>query len=278
MVNIKRFQQDRLLSNQGIRTILDRIWFRAHELAGRIAWCPKQNCHGAKGFIVGSNELTYHGEVGDNNPVSISCQLCGTSWCHRCKKSHIGQCGISSEMAAGNDKATEDSNEKYLSQNTRACPKCAHAVEKDGGCDHMRCTCGTFFCFICGMEIRETYNYHVVYSAKHGTYVCPQRLDPARDSGFQPIDREGSESDTDDDDDRLPTNIRTLIRGEVSILLRRRTRLREQLRIPEHQRERLEIRTELRGVKNRLNTLRGILLYDRLPPVYGSDNSSDSDA
>lgn len=37
---------------------------------------------------------------------------------------------------------------KYITANTKNCPKCHSAVEKNGGCNLMSCRCGTFFCWV----------------------------------------------------------------------------------------------------------------------------------
>lgn len=37
---------------------------------------------------------------------------------------------------------------KYISANTKDCPKCGSPVEKNGGCNLMTCRCGTFFCWV----------------------------------------------------------------------------------------------------------------------------------
>jgi hypothetical protein len=43
----------------------------------------------------------------------------------------------------------------YLWLHARRCPGCGIAVEKSGGCDHVRCTaCGCEWCYVCGCERR----------------------------------------------------------------------------------------------------------------------------
>lgn len=46
---------------------------------------------------------------------------------------------------------------KWISENTKPCPKCHKRIEKNGGCNHMTCQqcaggCGYEFCWICGHE------------------------------------------------------------------------------------------------------------------------------
>jgi ATP-dependent RNA helicase DHX8/PRP22 len=32
----------------------------------------------------------------------------------------------------------------------KKCPQCLNGVQKTEGCNHMRCRCGSHFCWICG--------------------------------------------------------------------------------------------------------------------------------
>ncbi len=45
----------------------------------------------------------------------------------------------------------ENATKNYLQANTKQCPKCGNAIEKDGGCEHMTCRmpggCGYEFCW-----------------------------------------------------------------------------------------------------------------------------------
>jgi hypothetical protein len=47
----------------------------------------------------------------------------------------------------------EDSRLKHwLKTNARPCPDCHVIVSRSEGCDHMRCVCGTNFCYACGFK------------------------------------------------------------------------------------------------------------------------------
>eukprot|EP00058_Branchiostoma_floridae_P008864 XP_002594352.1 hypothetical protein BRAFLDRAFT_119980 [Branchiostoma floridae] len=50
---------------------------------------------------------------------------------------------------------------------TKKCPSCNHPMEKNGGCPHMSCICGTSFCWTCGQEYQLHY--------KNGTFTCPKK-------------------------------------------------------------------------------------------------------
>lgn len=72
---------------------------------------------------------------------------CGKEYCYKCKKTwHPGQeCTTNEEL-------------NPPCQNTKPCPRCGCFIlkEKDGTCNHMKCTfCGTDFCWLCLKEIGE---------------------------------------------------------------------------------------------------------------------------
>lgn len=46
----------------------------------------------------------------------------------------------------------ESLNAKWLTENTKFCPKCKNAINKNGGCHHMTCYCGYEFCWNCGQD------------------------------------------------------------------------------------------------------------------------------
>jgi hypothetical protein len=50
----------------------------------------------------------------------------------------------------------------------KQCPKCKRWVEKVSGCDHIKCTCGTPFCYRCG-RIKES-------DFDHGCRYCGNNI------------------------------------------------------------------------------------------------------
>lgn len=101
-------------------------------------WCPGVDC----GKAVKSSHV---------NPHMVSC-TCGTNFCFCCThdwhdpvncrhmKLWMKKCGESAE------------NAQWIINNTKDCPKCLAQIEKNGGCNFIRCTnttCGYQFCWIC---------------------------------------------------------------------------------------------------------------------------------
>lgn len=49
-------------------------------------------------------------------------------------------------------------NEQWIVKNTKQCPFCGAAIEKNKGCNHMTCTsCGYEFCWLCGEKYTSTH-------------------------------------------------------------------------------------------------------------------------
>lgn len=92
----------------------------------------------------------------DDRSKSISLCRCGLSLCVQCgQPSHVGvpcsvQKRIRKELVDGS-LHSEFQSLLWLKKNTSPCPKCKFPINKNGGCNHMRCSkCNYYFCWLCG--------------------------------------------------------------------------------------------------------------------------------
>ena len=103
-------------------------------------WCVNPRC-----------EKVIEGRVG-----KIARCDCGAAVCLECKhESHIpASCEETKNWLA---KAAEDfGNMEWLMKNSRSCPKCQYAIEKNGGCNHIHCKkCDYHFCWVCLIEWKK---------------------------------------------------------------------------------------------------------------------------
>ena len=93
----------------------------------------------------------------------LTCEDCHTEFCFHCGLTwHRGTCEKAKREAEKNlSKAEkkrraqeEKDTAKYLKKNkTCKCSKCGALVQKSSGCNHMECTCGHEFCWLCGETI-----------------------------------------------------------------------------------------------------------------------------
>ncbi|CAN1323685.1 Probable E3 ubiquitin-protein ligase ARI10 [Linum perenne] len=103
-------------------------------------WCPAPNCECAVEFYLSASDANY----------DVSC-LCSHSFCWNCYEDRHRpvDCETVKNWAVKN--ASESENETWKKVNTKPCPKCSRAIEKNEGCMHMTCAspCRHRFCWVC---------------------------------------------------------------------------------------------------------------------------------
>ncbi|TRX98865.1 hypothetical protein FHL15_000207 [Xylaria flabelliformis] len=122
----------------------------------------KLYCWGCAAYIPNAQRTK---RVGD-------CSVCGKRTCKACRaKSHFGACDKTKTQADG---AVEDG--VYLLAELKGwkrCPNCLNLIQKNGGCNHMTCSCGENFCYLCG----EVYG---IYGSSSHTCERQQQEDQRR--------------------------------------------------------------------------------------------------
>jgi ariadne-1 len=100
-------------------------------------WCPQKNCE----YII---ERPLY-----SSQSTVDCK-CGFKFCFYClNEDHMP---ASCEQAkAWNDRITGDTdNLLWIKANTKACPNCKTFIEKNQGCNSVRCSnCKETFCWMC---------------------------------------------------------------------------------------------------------------------------------
>ena len=99
----------------------------------------------------------------DKNEFHLNCPLCKKSYCLQCKAEWHTDLTCQEyqfnkkheENMSEEEKLNEKKFKEYIKGNRcKQCPKCKRWVEKNKGCDHITCPCGTHFCYKCG-ELRD---------------------------------------------------------------------------------------------------------------------------
>jgi ariadne-1 len=98
--------------------------------------------------------------------VAVQCH-CGQTCCVRCGREWHAPARCAA-MEQWEDKcASESQTGNWLAVNTKPCPRCRTRIQKNQGCNHMRCTqCDYHFCWVC----MESWNQHG--PATGGYYQC----------------------------------------------------------------------------------------------------------
>lgn len=86
------------------------------------------------------------------SPAILEC-ACGEEVCAVCKEeSHFPAPCTLARVATALVQDGDFANSEWIRSNTRPCPKCEVSIEKNNGCNHMRCArCRHEFCWTCGV-------------------------------------------------------------------------------------------------------------------------------
>ena len=100
----------------------------------------------------------------DKNEFHLNCPLCQKFYCLKCKTEWHENLTCKEYQKEKKYKENKDDkinkkkfNEYVKGNRCKQCPKCKRWVEKNKGCDHITCPCGTHFCYRCG-ELRDSIN------------------------------------------------------------------------------------------------------------------------
>jgi ariadne-1 len=118
-----------------------RNWFvMSHK--DQLRWCPNP---------AGCGRLA-------PNQRRVNCD-CGFEWCWQCMQEFHEpvSCELATQWSEKN--SSESENVTWIIANTKPCPACRKPIEKNQGCNHMRCPsssggCGAEFCWMCLGEWR----------------------------------------------------------------------------------------------------------------------------
>ena len=79
------------------------------------------------------------------------CPLCNNNYCLNCKDNwHHGLTCQQYKDSRDVNKLDDQFFQFVKGAKFKMCPKCKYWVEKNQGCNHMKCRCGADFCYLCG--------------------------------------------------------------------------------------------------------------------------------
>ncbi|CAE7183855.1 ARI5, partial [Symbiodinium microadriaticum] len=137
---------------------------QAVDAAAHICWCPQPGCEKA---------------VARTGGLTVRC-ACGYTFCSSCKLPGGHEpctCEQIAEWKAVHGdfvgaqeqrQRQQDRAESWVRRNAQHCPGCRAIVQRNGGCNHMVCRCGTHFCYVCGRPWDE----HTSQEGGIDYYVC----------------------------------------------------------------------------------------------------------
>jgi hypothetical protein len=108
--------------------------YRTLDKAKDCRWCPRPGCETAM--------------FGDVRSPMLTCPNCGLQFCFNCQTSdwHRGSSCENFRKWKEENRQGDMKFEEWRKKNTKNCPQCGVAIEKNGGCSHMHCVqCDTHF-------------------------------------------------------------------------------------------------------------------------------------
>eukprot|EP01119_Soliformovum_irregulare_P021754 TRINITY_DN730_c0_g1_i2.p1 TRINITY_DN730_c0_g1~~TRINITY_DN730_c0_g1_i2.p1 ORF type:complete len:592 (-),score=120.57 TRINITY_DN730_c0_g1_i2:10-1785(-) len=116
-----------------------------------LTWCPSvPHCGNAAKIFSGTG-----------GTVQIRCK-CGNFFCFGCGEEAHTPCSCKQKKTWNQKLADDSENCNYLHANTKDCPKCGKAIEKDGGCNLVTCTCGQHMCWLCGAPTGQAHTWEKI--------------------------------------------------------------------------------------------------------------------
>ncbi len=121
--------------------------------------CPSLNCQSVA--VVNIKSKT-------RKPTSCKCIECKKEFCYDCGEDphRPATCEAMTEWTR-----VQAKSDFWVRRNAKPCPGCHAPIEKVQGCNHMSCTCGVEFCWLCLTPL-DTYS---------GNHTC-NRYDPTDDA------------------------------------------------------------------------------------------------
>lgn len=86
----------------------------------------------------------------DDNANNVQCPKCTKHFCTGCFFQHATDISCADARLANDKDRSKKANDDWIKKNTKACPYCEAAVEKNGGCKYITCVkCHNEFCWAC---------------------------------------------------------------------------------------------------------------------------------
>ncbi|KAK4429121.1 putative E3 ubiquitin-protein ligase ARI2 [Sesamum alatum] len=124
----------------------------------RVKWCPSVP-HCGNAVRVENDE--YCSEV--------EC-ACGLQFCFSCSSEAHSPCSCLMWELWLQKCKDESEVVDWITENTRACPKCHKPVQKMGGCNLIKCICGQPFCWLCGAATGTEHTWDHISNHQCGRY------------------------------------------------------------------------------------------------------------
>ncbi|KAJ3674045.1 hypothetical protein LUZ60_006037 [Juncus effusus] len=128
-----------------------------------VKWCPSAPHCG--------NAVKVKGDV----MCEVACS-CGEEFCFGCGGEAHSPCSCAMWEMWARKCRDESETVNWITVNTKPCPKCRKAVEKNGGCNLVACICGQAFCWLCGGATGRDHTWSSITGHSCGRFNEDQKL------------------------------------------------------------------------------------------------------
>ncbi|CDP07582.1 unnamed protein product [Coffea canephora] len=123
----------------------------------KVKWCPSVP-HCGNAIRVECDEY-----------CEVQC-ACGVQFCFSCSSEAHSPCSCLMWKLWTKKCQDESETVNWIKVNTKYCPKCYKPVEKNGGCNLVRCVCGQPFCWLCGGATGISHTWNSIEGHTCGRY------------------------------------------------------------------------------------------------------------
>ncbi|EER03653.1 ankyrin repeat and ibr domain containing protein, putative [Perkinsus marinus ATCC 50983] len=126
------------------------------------ARCVMHKCERRRGcgraVLKFSHPKDVHRSGGRGSSIAVESDTvvcdCGYCWCFSCQREAHEPASCQQVYDWEVKNSNESENVSWILANTKQCPRCGRPIEKNQGCNHMRCSesgggCGQEFCWLC---------------------------------------------------------------------------------------------------------------------------------
>ncbi|KAJ4914223.1 putative E3 ubiquitin-protein ligase ARI1 [Raphanus sativus] len=105
----------------------------------------------------------------DDKLCEVECS-CGLQFCFSCTCQAHSPCSCLMWELWRKKCRDESETVNWITVHTKLCPKCSKPVEKNGGCNLVKCICGQYFCWLCGGATGREHTYRSIAGHSCGRY------------------------------------------------------------------------------------------------------------
>ena len=140
--DLKRDESKVLQASSSPRNVDDDLLLKSYVKSKGIVCCPAKGCNLAF-KMTGKLTGEFNVKCQNDHETCYKCKM----FCH--DPVNCSQLEDWLKFKKYSEKQIEEDEERSKREETKECPGCGLSIQKDGGCERMKCHCGISFCWDC---------------------------------------------------------------------------------------------------------------------------------